>query len=556
VRADRWRQDHACRKLGRSMGTIGASGGNGVERPAAVEPEASVRTFLIADVRGYTSFTQSHGDEEAGKLAARFAELARKSVETMGGELLELRGDEALCVFSSARQGLRAALELQKRFRARTDTEPVFPLGIGIGLAAGEAVPIEGGYRGGPLNLAARLCSLAGPGQILASETVTSLAGTLNELRFVERRGAHVKGLEKPVRVVEVVPKIALPPVPEAPRASARRRTKMILAAGVVLLAAALAATVLALTRNSKQPATIVAANSVAVIDASTSEVVDAVPVGEGPGPIAAGHDSLWVVNVNDRTLMKIDASTRSVVASVGLPVPAGLLSTKLRLAVTPDEVWVYACHLRLLRIEPDSSQVVQDLEVFRDIGAVADYSCAVAADANSVWVPLDYPQEELLRVAAPEAEPGTIAERFPLPAGFRSAMALGAGSLWIADRQGGAVHRIDPATGAVTKTISLSDGPSALAFGHGGVWVANGNEDSVLRIRPGNNSIVRAISVGKDPAAIAVGPDSIWVANSGDGTVSRIDPATNTVTGTIRIGHRPLGVAVGDGLVWVTVRE
>lgn len=546
------------------MGTIDTSSGNGVDFPAA-EPGAVVRTFLIADVRGYTSFTQSHGDEEAGKLAARFAVLAREGIETTGGELLELRGDEALGVFSSARQGLRAAVELQKRFRARTDAEPAFPLGIGIGLAAGEAVPIEGGYRGGPLNLAARLCSLAGPGQILASETVTSLAGTLNELRFVERRGAHVKGLERPVRVVEVVPKVALPPVPEAPRASARRRTRVILAAGAVLLAAALVAAVLALTRNSKQTATIVAANSVAVIDASTSEVVDAVPVGEGPGPIAAGHDSLWVVNVNDRTLMKVDASSRSVVASVGLPVPTGFLSTKLRVAVTPDEVWVYACHLRLLRIDPDSAQVVQDLEVFREIGAFTEYSCAVAADANSVWVPLDYrlaragripvERRELLRVAAPEAHPASITERFPLPAGLRSAMALGTGSVWIADRQEGAIHRIDPVTGELTKTISLVDGPSALAYGHGAVWVANDVEDSVLRIRPETNSIVRAISVGKDPAAIAVGPDSIWVANSGDGTVSRIDPGTNTVTGTIRIGHRPLGVAVGDGLVWVTVR-
>ena len=40
---------------------------------AAVEAGAVVRTFLIADVRGYTSFTQAHGDEEAGRLAARFA---------------------------------------------------------------------------------------------------------------------------------------------------------------------------------------------------------------------------------------------------------------------------------------------------------------------------------------------------------------------------------------------------------------------------------------------------------------------------------------------------
>jgi class 3 adenylate cyclase len=36
-----------------------------VERPAAAESGAVVRTFLIADVRGYTSFTHAHGDEEA-----------------------------------------------------------------------------------------------------------------------------------------------------------------------------------------------------------------------------------------------------------------------------------------------------------------------------------------------------------------------------------------------------------------------------------------------------------------------------------------------------------
>jgi class 3 adenylate cyclase len=39
-----------------------------------------IRTFLIADVRGYTLFTQERGDEAATKLAARFAEVAREVV--------------------------------------------------------------------------------------------------------------------------------------------------------------------------------------------------------------------------------------------------------------------------------------------------------------------------------------------------------------------------------------------------------------------------------------------------------------------------------------------
>ena len=65
------------------------------------DPE--IRTFMIADVRGYTSFTQSHGGEAAAQLAAAFAEIAREGVEARGGEVIELRGDEALAVFTSAR---------------------------------------------------------------------------------------------------------------------------------------------------------------------------------------------------------------------------------------------------------------------------------------------------------------------------------------------------------------------------------------------------------------------------------------------------------------------
>src|SRR5919201_3122776 len=109
----------------------------------------AVLTFLIADVRGYTGFTQERGDEEAGRLAAVFAELARDTVVACGGELIELRGDEALCTFGSARQAVRAAVELQIAFRRRGDDGQTFPLPIGVGLDAGEAVPIEGGYRGG-----------------------------------------------------------------------------------------------------------------------------------------------------------------------------------------------------------------------------------------------------------------------------------------------------------------------------------------------------------------------------------------------------------------------
>src|SRR5215831_9209499 len=132
-------------------------------------PGAGILTFLIADVRGYTSFTQSRGDEAAAKLAGTFAEIAREGVEAHGGEVIELRGDEALAVFVSARGALRASVSLQLAFADEVEIDPTLPLRVGIGLDAGEAVPVDGGYRGGALNLAARLCSRAAAGEVLVS---------------------------------------------------------------------------------------------------------------------------------------------------------------------------------------------------------------------------------------------------------------------------------------------------------------------------------------------------------------------------------------------------
>jgi WD40 repeat protein/class 3 adenylate cyclase len=174
--------------------------------PRITAVETGIKTFLIADVRGYTRFTSDRGDEAAARLATRFAELARETIEAAGGTLVELRGDEALAVFDSARQALRAAADLQERFVTETVADPSLPLAVGIGLDAGEAVPVDGGYRGGALNLAARLCSLAGPGEVLVSPSVAHLARKVEGLDYIERGAVRLKGLEKPVDVVAVRP--------------------------------------------------------------------------------------------------------------------------------------------------------------------------------------------------------------------------------------------------------------------------------------------------------------------------------------------------------------
>ena len=168
----------------------------------------SVRAFLIADIRGFTRFTHDRGDEEAARVARRFGALTEDTVAPFAGTLLELRGDEALVVFDSTRSAIRAAIELQGRYVADDETEA---LPVGIGIAAGEAVPVGEGYRGNALNLASRLCGIAGAGEIIVSQELAHLAGALPEVSYEDRGLVELKNLPDPVHLRRVVPEQADP---------------------------------------------------------------------------------------------------------------------------------------------------------------------------------------------------------------------------------------------------------------------------------------------------------------------------------------------------------
>jgi predicted ATPase/class 3 adenylate cyclase len=170
--------------------------------PAASGPEMApsdaMLTVLLADVRGYTAFTHLHGDAAGAALASRFAALAGEAVAAQAGRVVEVRGDEVLAVFTSARAALRAAIGLQAR--CAPEASAALPLQAGIGLDVGEPVSVAGGYRGEAINVAARLCAQAGPGEVLASEAVIHLARRVEGITYQERGELALKGLPRPVR--------------------------------------------------------------------------------------------------------------------------------------------------------------------------------------------------------------------------------------------------------------------------------------------------------------------------------------------------------------------
>lgn len=174
---------------------------------------AAIFAFLIADVRGYTRYTQAYGDDAAAALTRSFAEQAHAVAERWDGRVVEVRGDEVLAVFASARQALHAAQDLHERYAADAERHPGWPEGIGIGLDVGEPTPVEDGYRGAALNRAARLCSLAGPGETLVSTGMVYIAPHVAGVSFLPRGQEQLKGFESPMPILLAAPS----PVVEAP---------------------------------------------------------------------------------------------------------------------------------------------------------------------------------------------------------------------------------------------------------------------------------------------------------------------------------------------------
>jgi len=250
-------------------------------RSLTVASNAAVRTFLIADIRGYSRFTEEHGDEAAARLAGKFSALIRESVELRGGALIEIRGDEALAVFDSARQAIRAAMDLQKQFAEETEADRDLPLRVGIGIDSGEAISLEdGSFRGAALNTAARLCALARGGEVIVSEGTSHLAGRLPGVRYVDRGRVHLKGIADPVRLIHVVPEEEQTQPWILMFFGKPKGLGWRVGLAVVLIAAATAAAVVYLTSGNKGERGVAATESqaVATSEAPVSDVAALIP--------------------------------------------------------------------------------------------------------------------------------------------------------------------------------------------------------------------------------------------------------------------------------------
>ena len=152
-------------------------------------PEGDVvtATILFTDIVDSTAQTARMGHRKWSSIAADHDAMIRTTLHRYHGREIKTIGDGFLATFDASTRAVRAAQEIVRR----ADT-----LGIAVraGVHTGEVEVRPDDVVGLPVNMAKRICDVAGPGEVLVSQTVRDLAGG-SDIRFEEQGDHTLKGL-------------------------------------------------------------------------------------------------------------------------------------------------------------------------------------------------------------------------------------------------------------------------------------------------------------------------------------------------------------------------
>jgi hypothetical protein len=409
------------------------------------------------------------------------------------------------------------------------------------------------------VNTAARVMTVAGPGEVLVPSAVRDLVPG-SGIAFAEHGVHELKGLEgehRLHRVVEVDGRVVAPPLGAEEAAERRReifpsgrsrRTALVVGGGAGLLALALLVAVLVRSLTAGEPArrpTGPLSHAIARIDVGRAAIDLGIPL-RGPAPdfhgfvlidspIAAGEGGVWLIRppallhvdprhrevraelidigigqsqtvltgfdavwtLSGRSVYRVHPATDEIDEALVLPVPAGITTWSMALG---DAIWVGVSDGTLVRFDPRTGARDQ-----ADTGLSID---ATATTRDRVWVAdilagtlIPFDTESLRRAGRQIEIDGNIDQ------------IVGIGTtLWVLDSQVGVVTRVDATAGRVSGSTR----------------------------------------VGNEPTDMAVSPDTVWVGDR-DGSVYGIDALTLEPT-EIEVGAEVLGVDVDedDGGLWV----
>jgi class 3 adenylate cyclase len=162
-------------------------------------------TLLFTDIEGWTRFAQWLGDQRAHKLLQEHDRILADCVARHSGQVVKYMGDSFMAAFPSATRALHCAIDIQRAFADHNRKHSETPIKVRVGLNSGESIQDRNDYFGTAVSMAARIAHKAHGGQILVSEVVRDLAGSVAEVAFKDAGRRQLKGIPGRQRLYEVL---------------------------------------------------------------------------------------------------------------------------------------------------------------------------------------------------------------------------------------------------------------------------------------------------------------------------------------------------------------
>ena len=295
------------------------------------------------------------------------------------------------------------------------------------------------------------------------------------------------------------------------------------------------------------------AANSLAIVDPATKQVVARIDTGEGPHEVAASDDGklAFVTNYGAKTpgnsLSVIDLVAQKEIQRVDLgPLgrPHGILFADGKVYFTVE------LNKLIARYDPDTNKI--------------DWLLGIGQNRTHMLVRTKYLNE----IFTSNVDSGTVTaiEKSSDPSGWKETdIAVGKGpegidispddkEVWAANSGDGTVSVIDTPTSKVTHTFNVHTKHSnRLKFTNDGklVLISDPATDELIVVDAATEKIIKQLNAGRGPGGILIAPggERAYVALAGDNAVAVIDLHKLEIAERIPTGPGP------DGMAWAQQR-
>lgn len=282
----------------------------------------------------------------------------------------------------------------------------------------------------------------------------------------------------------------------------------------------------------------VISPEAVTVLDESTGEFVDSIPVeSTDAAGLFADDDRVWLISPLTKTLTVVSADSRTVEGEVVLS--TGGHRPNSGLLLTDEYAWVPNGNVAVSDTPGSDIIEVIDTTTLSVVGQVevAEGASHLLLADGKIWMVNSLSNEVTV------IDIDTISVVATIPSGdFPSDIAYADGLIWVANARGATVSVIDPASLEVIDEISLGSamtpddqqfpGPRVIHGVGGSVWITMSQDQSLKVIDTTTREVIDSLPVtGK----LGFTEDTVWVAEGTE--VEAIDLATHESMGSVSGG-------------------